>query len=305
MDFLYVLEGLRMEPVTSIMSALTYLGTQYVFVAIGLIMLWCISKRQAYYLFAVSLLGTIANQWLKLLFCIPRPWVLDSSFSIVESAREMAAGYSFPSGHTQAAVGTFAAIAIANKRRWLRVACVIVIALVPFSRMYLGVHTPLDVGVAFACAIAVAFALWPCFKDEQRFTACTPFVLGGAITLCIAFTVWVNVNPFPADVDAENLAEGMKNAWQLLGLALGLAVSYYVDQRFLHFEVKAPLPGQILKCVLGIALFAAIYFGLKPLLAALFGAVWWPYAIRTFLAVLFVGCLWPLTFPFFARIGAK
>ena len=33
--------------------------------------------------------------------------------------------------------------------------CIALIVLVPFSRMYLGVHTPLDVGVAFLMAAAL------------------------------------------------------------------------------------------------------------------------------------------------------
>ena len=47
---------------------------------------------------------------MKLSFQIPRPWVLDPNFTIVEQAREAATGYSFPSGHSQSAVGTFGAL---------------------------------------------------------------------------------------------------------------------------------------------------------------------------------------------------
>lgn len=304
MDFLYALEGIRTQPITDLMSVLTYLGTQYVFMIIAVIMLWCIDKRKAYFIFAVSLLGTIANQWLKLVFRIPRPWVLDPDFTIVESAREAAGGYSFPSGHTQFAVGAFGAIAVATKKRWVRVICIAIILIVPFSRMYLGVHTPLDVGVAFACALALVALLWPCFKDEERFHASIPFLLGGMLVAAIAFAVWVHTAPFPADIDAENLAEGLKNAWLLLGCTVGLIVSYLFDRLYLHYEVKAPLPGQILKVVLGLALMLGIIVGLKPVLAVLCGGAAWASAIRYGLAVIFAGCIWPLTFSRFARIGA-
>ncbi|MDO4399873.1 MAG: phosphatase PAP2 family protein [Coriobacteriia bacterium] len=304
MDFLYALEGIRTQPVTDLMSVLTYLGTQYVFMIIAVIMLWCIDKRKAYFIFAVSLLGTVANQWLKLVFRIPRPWVLDPDFTIVESAREAAGGYSFPSGHTQFAVGAFGAIAVATKKRWVCVICIAIILIVPFSRMYLGVHTPLDVGVAFTCALALVALLWPCFKNEDRFHASFPFLLGGMLVAAIAFAVWVNTTPFPADIDAENLAEGLKNAWLLLGCTVGLIISYLFDRKYLHYEVKAPLPGQILKVVLGLVLMLGIIARLKPVLAALFGAAAWTSAIRYGLTVIFAGCIWPLTFTRFARIGA-
>lgn len=305
MEALYFFEGMRMSPLTEFMSIATYLGTQYVFLVIAIILLWCVSKRQAYFVFAVSLVGTVLSQWLKLVFCVPRPWVLDPGFSIVESAREAATGYSFPSGHTQFAVGAFGALALSTKRRWVRVVCICVVLIVPISRMYLGVHTPLDVGVAFACALALVFAFWPCFKTEGRFQRSMKYVLGGILVLAVAYALWVNLTVFPADIDQENLAEGLKNAWTLLGCSIGLAISYWVDVKYLHFQVEAPLLGQVCKVALGLLVLVGIVVGLKPLLAAVTGGALWASAIRYSLAVLFAGCVWPLTFPFFAKLGAN
>ena len=304
MEVLYLLESIRTPIVTEFMSAATYLGSQFLFLGLAIVIFWCIGKRQAYFLFVVCLAGTVVSQWLKLIFCIPRPWVLDPNFSIVESAREMASGYSFPSGHTQAAVGAFGCIALTTKRRWVRVVCVIVILLVPFSRMYLGVHTPLDVGVAFLCAVALLAIFWPCFKSEERFRASMKPVFAVLCVLAIAFTLWVNLHAFPENVDMENLLDGMKNAWTLLGCTLGLAVSYLVDEKWLHFEVKAPLPGQILKVVLGLLLLLGVLQGLKMLFLAIAGGALWTNIIRYFLAVVFACCIWPATFPFFAKVGA-
>ena len=66
----------------------------------------------------------------------------------------------------------------------------------------------------------------------------------------------------------------------------------------------APLPGQICKLVLGLPLAVAIKTLLKAPLRAILDAG--PAdAIRYLVLVLFVGCIWPLTFPFFARLGRK
>ena len=305
MEFLRLLEAARTPVVAAFMAAITYMGDETVFMVLAITMFWCVSKRQGYYVFAVGLGGTVINQWLKLIFRIPRPWVLDPNFTIVESARAAATGYSFPSGHTQNIVGTLGAIAVANRQKWLRVCCCVFVILVPFSRMYLGVHTPLDVGVSFAAAVVLVAALWPCFRDDAQFHKTAKAVLCGLLALTLCYVVWVNVTAFPVDVDAENLEHGVKNGWTLLGCVLGLIVSYWFDETKLHFDEKASLLGQICKLVIGLVLLVGVRAGAKPVLNAVTGGAAWANAVRYFLMVVFAGCVWPLTFPYFAKVGKK
>ena len=111
MDFLRLLEGIRLPALDSFFGAVTYLGDEVAFMVLAFVLFWCVDKRTGYYAFLVGLFGTVANQFLKIACRIPRPWVLDPDFTIVERARAAATGYSFPSGHTQNAVGTFGAAA--------------------------------------------------------------------------------------------------------------------------------------------------------------------------------------------------
>ena len=138
MDILYALEGLRTPFLNAVFSVLTYLGDQTVCIAAVLLLLWCFDKQKGYCLFLIATTGTAVNQLLKALFLIPRPWVKDPAFTIVESARAAATGYSFPSGHTQNVTAEFSAIALWAKRRWVTWLCAIIILLTGFSRMYLG-----------------------------------------------------------------------------------------------------------------------------------------------------------------------
>ena len=59
----------------------------------------------------------------------------------------------------------------------MRGVCIALIVLVPFSRMYLGVHTPLDVGVAFLMAAALLAALYPAFRTERAMHKAMPWLL--------------------------------------------------------------------------------------------------------------------------------
>lgn len=295
MKVLYALESIRVPWLDTVMAAITHLGEETVFMVAALFVFWCVSKRHGYYLLAVGFAGTVLNQFLKLLFRIPRPWVLDSDFTIVESARAQATGYSFPSGHTQNAVGTFGGIARFTRRKWVRAAAIVVAVLVPLSRMYLGVHTPLDVGVAAVIAVALVFALYPLMERSDSRHGVMGAVLAVMLALAVGYLLFVSLYPFPADVDAANLASGVENAWKLLGATVGMLVGWWLDVRFIHFDTRAVWYVQLIKLVGGLALLLGIRAALKAPLAAALGAGAGG-AVRYGVMVLFAAAVWPMVF---------
>ena len=62
---------------------------------------------------------------------------------------------------------------------------------------------------------------------------------------------------------------------------------------------------QILKLALGLGILMGIKAGLKAPLSALMKGSYLADGIRYFAMTAFAGCVWPLTFPFFARLGRK
>ena len=302
MEFLYFLEKLRTPIIDEFMLLITQFGEETAFLVAALIIFWCVDKYIGYYILSVGFLGTLTNQFMKLWFRIPRPWVLDANFTILEQAREAASGYSFPSGHTQSAVGTFGAIAHTQKNRWIRVLAIVIAVLVPFSRMYIGVHTPLDVGVAALMAIIFIAVLKPIALDKR--VRCMPFLLVLMSIVSIAFLAFVECFPFPADIDTHNLESGIKNAYTMLGALMGLIVVYIVDEKWRKFTTKAVWWSQCLKVVLGLGLVLIVKSGLKTPLNFLFGESV-GRAVRYFLIVIVSGILWPMTFKWFSKIGVK
>ena len=304
MEVLYALESIRMPWLDTVMAAITHLGEETVFMVAALFVFWCVSKRHGYYLLAVGFAGTVLNQFLKLLFRIPRPWVLDSDFTIVESARAQATGYSFPSGHTQNAIGTFGGIARFTRRKWVRIAAAVIAVLVPLSRMYLGVHTPLDVGVAAVIAVALVFALYPLMERSDSQHGVMGAVLAVMLALAAGYLLFVSLYRFPADVDAANLAHGVENAWKLLGATIGMLVGWWLDVRFIHFDTRAVWYVQLIKLVGGLALLLGIRAALKAPLAAALGAGAGG-AVRYGVMVLFAAAVWPMVFAPLCRALEK
>ena len=96
MDFLHVLAELRTPFGEHFFQFATYFGQEVIIIAVICTLYWCVDKRFAYQLGFTYFLAGLCVQTLKITFRIPRPWILDPSFSPVESAVPAATGYSFP-----------------------------------------------------------------------------------------------------------------------------------------------------------------------------------------------------------------
>ena len=309
MAFLYFLEDLRNPVLDLIFSFITLFGEETIFMAVGMIVFWCVDKHKGYFILCVGFFGTVLNQFLKILCRVPRPWVKDPNFAIVESAREAAGGYSFPSGHTQTAVGLYGGIARITKQKNLRIAMILLAGLVGLSRMYLGVHTPADVLVSLAIATVLIFVAYPIFEKAAKSPKVMYGVLLSFLGVMAAYLCFVYFFPFPEEVYAadavHNLESARKNGFTLLGCALGLMVIYTADLKWLHFETKAVWWAQILKVLGGLALVVLAKELLRAPLDALFDGHLVARCARYFIMVLVGGGLWPLTFRFFAKLGKK
>ncbi len=302
MEVLYWLESIRVPGLNELMLALTYFGDELAFLVAAMIVFWCVDKRQGYYVLAVGFFGTLANQFLKITCRIPRPWVLDPEFTILEQARAAATGYSFPSGHSSNAVGTFGGIAYTTKNRWVRWAGIAIAVIVPITRMYVGVHTPADVLVGGGMALVFVLLMKPVVYGNEGKNI--PKMLLAGVAAALAYLTYVEFFPFPADVDPANLQSALKNGYTLLGALLGMLVAHYADEKYLHFPVKAVWWAQILKVVIGLILALVVKEGTKGFLDALLPG-FLGRGVRYFLLVIVAGILWPMTFRWFAKLGHK
>ena len=307
MQLLYWFESIRTPVLDTVMSLVTRLGEEALFLLAALFIFWCVDKRRGYYLLTVGFLGTLINQWLKVACAVPRPWVKDPDFTIVESARAAATGYSFPSGHSQSAVGYLGGFARFTNRWWLRAVCIVLALLVAVSRMYLGVHTPADVGVGLFIALVLVLAVYPLVESTLWFPNRMYAIIGAMLVLSGAFVAYMELTVPPVGsaevlMEAyENWAEAHKNAYTLLGAVSGVLVVYFFDSKVLQFPTRAPWWGQLIKLAGGLALVLVVKTLLKAPLLTLCGGHDAAHAIRYFLVVLVAGCLWPMTFRFFEK----
>jgi len=144
-------------PLTAIMRGVSLFGSEVILVPLGAILVWRLvaaKRRRAAVVFAVAALGAEAlDQIMKLLFYRPRP---EPFFGLASPVT-----HSFPSGHAMVSCCFFGVLAVILaarqpsrlKRIAIFAAAALLVALMGFSRVYLGLHYPSDVLAGYAAAV--------------------------------------------------------------------------------------------------------------------------------------------------------
>jgi membrane-associated phospholipid phosphatase len=145
----------------SVFLAITFLGASVTLWTLLILYHWLVNPRFGRRLGIVLAASLVTNQVLKEAFGTDRPYDLDEALSS-GFARSTGTGHGFPSGHTQNAATFWPAFAFRHNRVGLWIAALAIVFLVALSRIYLGVHMPIDVtgGFVFGMVFAWAAGSW-------------------------------------------------------------------------------------------------------------------------------------------------
>ncbi len=162
METVHLVQSVAAPWLDALMTWITDLGSAEAFVAFMVVAYLAVDARAGRALGIAVLVSFQLNQYAKGWFDTPRPFELDASVIRTQRAVDGALGAGFPSGHTQIATTFWGFAAVLARRAWFWVAAVVLIALVAFSRLYLGVHVLADVvgGLLIGVVIVVAATLW-------------------------------------------------------------------------------------------------------------------------------------------------
>ena len=167
LDFLLALQQLHNPIFDRIMVCITTLGNVgWLFILMGIILL-CKKKTRKqglHVLLALVVSVVFCNILLKDLVARSRPcWLVPEIELLIHNPTD----YSFPSGHTSAAMATAVVIWIYNKKYGILM--MVLALLIAFSRMYLFVHFPTDVlGGVVTGVMSAVIARLGIRKLEQR-----------------------------------------------------------------------------------------------------------------------------------------
>lgn len=265
------------------------------------VIFWGMNKKWGYIFLTNHWVGELVNGIIKLTVCAYRPWIRSDLIEPAGDSKVAATGYSFPSGHTRTATTIYgtAFVWARNKKRWLAILCIVLIALTGFSRNFLGVHTPQDVIVAMIESIAIIFIVGFVYKKIEGKEKTIDILTFVGIAAVIASLLYINLKPYPMDYAADGSLlvdpkKMMNDCFKACGSLLGFLIGSYIERHYIHYEI--PFGSKNLPVLVFIG--AIITFAWKELFApatvvAAFGSHWGNLIARLIM-LLFAMCIWPL-----------
>lgn len=248
MDFILWLQSFR-SPLLDILFAVINSTAKDDFITLlAVVLYWCIDPLVGLRFLLLLLFSGYLHTALKDLFRTPRPPVERLLFL----AEKRDGSYAFPSGDTMNATVLWSYLAGRYRKKALIIVAAVMIPLVGLARIYRGAHWPVDVLGGMVIGLALVWLALTAYRSWERRALSLPLwgqlALGVVIPL-VLFAVYPKTS-------------------MVTGTALGMALGYSLERRYVGFPVRVPLWKQVLKVLIGLA----VLFGLRIGLGNLFPA---------------------------------
>ncbi len=255
--------------------------------AVAAFLIWFRDRRAGDAVMVNVLTAVNLSRFVKNIVEQPRPWVADPSLEPADGTNH-SGGYSFPSAHCTTAAAGWGAVASVFRMRTVTAAAAAVILLVAFSRLYLGVHTPLEVVTGMVLGILVlavnSYLLSVSGRSDADFRRISYLYMAVFLPVCI-------ITVLTEDADLGNALMGT-----------GMFYGYFAGRHIERFHLPAGVcdcdnPHAILLSVIGFvpAGAAALLF---PMMHGVLGS-----AAAGIFAGLWVALLYPLILSRYVRAG--
>jgi len=233
-----------------------FLGDEEFFFLVFPAMYWLWDKRLGRRLAYAMVLSLYTNSLVKHILMIPRP----SDPRILVKRPVDPPNPGFPSGHAQNAITMWGFLACEARKKVIWLFAGVLVLLISLSRIYLGVHSPVDViaGIV-AGVIYLSLFLWLLPLAERWFqTISLSLKLILAVVLPLA-------GLFIHSADLQGLYPS-PDAASITGALLGMSVGFILEPRVTGFQVKGAWWQLALRLLLGLTVVGLIWQGPKLLI---------------------------------------
>lgn len=273
--FYQMLQSIQNPFTNSFFILFSFLGSEPIYILLIAILYWNVDKRFGFRLAVLFLTSMAINSFLKTLVHSIRPIGQRGIRSMYVSS---APGFSFPSGHTQGAATFYPYI----WRRWPRQKMllwigILMISGISFSRLYLGLHWPVDIFGGYLIGMIIVIGFQMLDKSLFKLTISLTAKLILSLTLPLLFLA------------AYHTPQG----FQFVGFVIGFTCGYFLEDSFLDYRERTKLSYSILKTFSGLIPIGLWVWGWHSL------ATYYPWV---YLPILIVGGLWTsFGAPYFFR----
>jgi len=229
--------------------AFTLLGEEGFFMLLLPLVYWSVDRRTGMRLTVVFLVSAYLNAAAKAYFDLPRPFAWDSRVRRLYPA----GGAGFPSGHAQGAVVVWGYLAWSARKSWAWIPAAALMLFIALSRIYLGVHFPLDILGGYALGglvLGASVLLGPSLErwiGRQSFSGLTALsILAPAVLLVAA---------------PQAPSHAVTTASALLGMGLGFSI----ENRRVRFDSGGTLGRRAARFAVGIGLLFPLVWALEKL----------------------------------------
>ncbi len=253
-------------------------GEQTFVIAVILYIFYNYDKKKGFGLFTSVLFAVLGMGILKAVVRAPRPFqVLES----IDGKRlETATGYSFPSGHTTTGAAFYTALALTFKKRPVSILCAVMMALVGLSRLYLGVHWPIDVFAGLLLGVVISFTvsryLNALYDDKNKRIRLSLWI--GSLSFAAGAITAILLNT--GTIDEVAFTDLMK----VFALGGGGYLGFALENKKVNFTVEEKRSKQIVRYVIGLV-GILLFMGAKVIIPESL------YAVGSFVRYTLVG-LW-------------
>jgi membrane-associated phospholipid phosphatase len=232
---------------TAFFKAVTSLGSVEFYMLALPIVYWLIDKHFGFRFSVFFVFSAYLNSGVKHIFQTERP---PRELRLVTQE-----GYSFPSGHAQGSTAFWGFLALKLKTPLAAAGAALMIALISFSRIYLGVHWPMDVLGGLTIGLVLLFAYSRIAHIDFLKTSLRTWILGSIAAAVILYIL-------------HPTGDGPMT----VGFLLGALIGYRLELIYVQFKEEATLYQNVAKVVLGLAALFALRIVLKPVVGWLPGS---------------------------------
>ncbi len=227
---------------TAFFTAITSLGSLEFYMLAIPVIYWTVNKHFGFRFAVFFTLSAYINSGVKHLFATERP---PQELRLVTQE-----GYSFPSGHAQGSTAFWGFLALKIKKPWAYWFAAVMVALISISRIYLGVHWPIDIVGGLAIGLILLFVYSRAAGTSYKNIPLQTMVLGAILLAAILYLV------HPAG-----------DGPMTIGFLLGALLGYHLESQHVRFIEKASLLQNVIKSILGLVVLFLLRIALKPIVS--------------------------------------